>query len=222
MSLAELQSLVTDLVRDKDQIITTAQRDTAVQTAVLRYSSDRPLGLVEDVASAGGRRLPLPSAFVLGFSVVQQIEYPIGNVPATVLDLADVGLYRSPSSAEIDVGSSIAAGDLARVRYSGRHTVDALSDTLPEEHRLAVAAWAAAALCDQLANYYASEGESSIGADAVDHRNKSDVFASRARAYRAQYLKDIGADEKRIQAASAVVNLNSTSSSGLARLFARR
>ena len=221
MSLADFQLLVNHLVRDKDQVVSSPQYDTAIQTAVIRYSADRPRAVVADVVSAGGYRLALPVGFDIGFSKVQSIEHPVGNVPETLLEVARTSLYNSPVATEIQLPTSLPVGDTVRLGFTARHRVDVATDTVPIDHRNAVASWAAALLCDQLANHYATSGESSIGADAVNHQSKTETFASRARAYRAQYLKDVGVDEKRTAPASAMVDLNLNASHGGSRLFPR-
>jgi hypothetical protein len=221
VSLANYQSLVPDAVRDKDSAITTTQRDTAIQTAVLRYSKDRPRSLVVDVTSAGGYRLPLPLGFTVDFSKLQSIEQPIGDVPEHYLDMARVTLYRGPSTTEIQLPTSLQAGDVARVCFTARHVLDVATDTILDDDRNAVVSYAAALLCDQLSNFYATSIEASIGADAVNHASKTESFASRARFLRGQYFKDLGIDEKRQVAASATADLNLPASHGGARLFPR-
>lgn len=223
MSLTDYQALVPDAVRDRDGVITTTQRDTAIQTAVLRYSQDRPRSLVVDVTSAGGYRLALPAGFVDGFSALQSIEQPIGNVPETFIELARVTFYRAPAPAnvEIQLPAWLQAGDTARIAFTARHTVDVGTDTVPVDHRNAVVAYAAALLCDQLANHYATSTEPSISADAVNHASKTETFASRARLLRGQYFTDLGIDPKRQAPASATADLNLPASHGGPRLFPR-
>lgn len=221
MSLADYQTLVNDFVRDKDAVVSTPQRDTAIQTAVLRYSDDRPRALVVDVVSAGGYRLPLPAGFVMGFSSLSSIEQPIGNVPETLIDLSRTSFYNTPTTTELQLPVSLQAAATARIAFTAQHVVSGIADSVPLNHRNAVACWAAALLCEQLANYYATEGEPSIGADAVNHASKTETFAARARSLRSQYLKDLGVDEKRIKPASAIADLDQYASNGGPRMFHR-
>lgn len=215
MSLASLQALVDDLVRDKDQVIATADRDHAIAAAVLRYSQDRPRVLVVDVTSvSGGQRLPLPAGWLADFSVIQSVEHPIGNVPTSFLPIDEIGLYRGPTEVLIEVPVTLLAGDQVRVTFTGPHTVDGTAATPPAKHDYAIACWAAHMLCDQLANYYATSAEPSIQADTVNHQSKTQAFAARAKNYRARYLSELGLDEKRATPASAVVDLDLRHSSG--------
>lgn len=219
MSLADYQSLTNDLVRDRDQVVVTATFDAAIAAAVAEYSADRPRTVTEDCVSAGGYQLPLPAAWLDGFSTLLLVEYPIGNVPTSTLPIDAIERYRSPTSILLLLPTSLAVADQVRITFTAPHQVDAVTDTTPVEHRRAIAALAAADVCDQLSNYYATESAPTIGADTVDHRSKSQTFASRARAYRSDYRAKLGLPEKRIEHASAVAVIPSTDSLGGRPLF---
>lgn len=220
MLLPDFQSLVDDLVRDKDQVITSSQRDTAITGALDRYSVDAPLHLVEDFVAPGGLRLPVPPGWVRGQSEVRAIEVPVGQIPARYLDLVGVSIYRGPVTEEIELISPIAAGESVRIFFTGAHVLDAATTSIPKRHQRAVAALAAADLCGQLASHYASEGEPTIGADAVDHNNKSTRFRNRARDLRAEYSAAVGpAPSDRNRPASVTVPLPSRDALGGRRLF---
>jgi len=53
-----------------------------------------------------------------------------------------------------------------------------------------------------LATYYAQSGDSSIGADSVDHKSKAKEYAARAKAYRTIYFDHLGIAEGKTPAAS--------------------
>lgn len=219
--LSDYTTAVADLVRDKDQVMTGPQSTAAIDAAVLRYSLDRPRVVVEDVTSPGGYRLPLPVAWVSEISRLASVEYPIGDVPASLLDITRVGMYRSPSAELIEIPVPLESDEDVRLTYSGRHSVTALVDTIPLDHRLLVCYWAASIICDQFASYYAGDGEPTFNADAVNHQNKSQTWASRAREYRKQYTSTLGVAEKTATSASAVVNWDNTDSRGQPRIFPR-
>ncbi|HRQ63887.1 MAG TPA: hypothetical protein PKZ76_03335 [Xanthomonadaceae bacterium] len=219
MLLADFQSLVDDLVRDKDQVISSTQRNAAVANALARYSVDAPLVLVEDVVAPGGQRLPAPPGWIDGQSAVRAIEYPVGQIPAMYLDGA-VGIYRGPDGDAIELQQSLGDGETARVFFTSAHVLDAATTTIPPRHQRAVAALAAADLCGQLASHYASEGEPTIQADAVDHQGKSGRFRNRARDLRAEYVAAVGtAPSERNRPASVNVPLPSRDALGGRRIF---
>ena len=219
MTLAAYQTLVNDLVRDRDGVISTMQRDQAIADAVARYSADRPRLLVVDVDSAGGRRTDTPEGWFDGFSTLRDAEFPIGDVPATMLLMGNVRMYRGPSSVQIELPFSLTAGESIRYTFTAQHLLDESDDTVPDAHRPPVAALAAAFLCDQLANYYTTESAPTITADTLDHADKSRKFASRAKELRLQYANTLGVNTTRLAPAAAIVDLDRNASDGGGRIF---
>lgn len=222
MALSDIQSIVDDLLRDDAGRITPTQRDTAIVTAVARYSKDRPRQKVEDIVAPGGYLLPLPSAWEADFSQIQSLEHPIGNVPPVMISAQDYELYTSPSGVSIMVRCGFYAGDNFRAAYTIAHVVSVDADTIPLGDREAVCCLAAASLCDQLAGLYSGDSDSTIQADSVNHQSKAGEFASRARALRKRYLDELGIDAKKNVAAGVVVDLNLSNSQGGSRLTHRR
>lgn len=219
MPLADFQGLVTDLTRDDAGKVSVAQRDAALAQAVKRYSQDRPRDKVEDINGLGTQRLNLPAGWQDGFSALKLIEYPIGNVPPTLVPQGDTSLYQTPTGWQIQLRNAVAAGAAnVRATYTIEHVLDAGSDTIPANHRTPVAAWAAADLCEQLASFYAGQSDSTIQADAVDHKSKSAEFAARARSLRKRYTDALGVDDRRNTATGVVVPLTDRDSRGQPRL----
>ena len=228
MSLVDFQTQTNDLIRDKDQVVTAAQRDLAIGAAVLRYSDDRPRPVVVDAAGAGTQQLALPAGWQTGFSQLQTVEFPISASPRAVLDMAHVALYQTPTVLVIDLPVVVSVAESARLTYTQRHLVDGSNDTVPVSDRFAVCCLAASILCGQLANYYATDSEPTIQADSVDHRRKSDLFRSRAKEYAASYAAMLGLPSTAagigssdLAAAGTVVNMQGTDSRGSDRLFHR-
>lgn len=218
MALSDLQSIVDDLLRDDAQRISDTQRDTAIDTAVARYSKDRPRQKVEDVTAPGGHFLPLPTAWQIDYSQVGALEYPIGNVPPSLISAQDFSMYAAPLGEKIMVSDAFATGDIVRVTYSIAHDVSLSADTVPMGDREPVCCLAAASLCDQLAGFYSGDSDSTIQADSVNHQSKAGEFASRAKALRKRYLDELGIDAKKNVAAGVIVDLNLKDSQGYPRL----
>lgn len=219
MPLADFQTLVTDLSRDDAGKVSVAQRDAALAQAVERYSQDRPRDKVEDINGLGTQLLDLPAGWQDGFSTLTQLEYPIGNVPPTLVPQDDISIYQTPAGQQIQLRYAVAnAAANVRITYAVKHVLDAGTDTIPASHRTPVAAWAAADLCEQLASFYAGQTDSTIQADAVDHKSKSAEFASRARALRKRYTDELGVNDRRNTASGVVVALTDRDSRGQPRL----
>lgn len=220
MPLADFQTAVDDLVRDRDSVVTTVQRDAAIEAARAQYSIDAPRSVVVDATAAiGGNALDLPAGWT-DDSVLVSAEYPIGQWPPSMLNASDIQIYASPTVRQLRLPLDLSIGDTVRLTYTADHLLDATEDTVPERHRLAVASLAASWLCGQLASYYAGESEATIGADTVDRKTKSDRWRARARDLLADYTGAVGsAPSDRTKGASATAQMQRTDSLGRRRLF---
>lgn len=216
MALADHQDLVDKLVRDDTGKIATGDRDVAIGLAVERYSKDRPRILVEDLTSAGGNTLDLPEAWQDGFSVVRSLEYPVGQFPPVFIERHT--LYQNPDAIVILIDTSLAASAIVRANFTARHQLDDEADTIPESDREPLASYGAAILLDQLAALYSGDSNSSISADVVDHQNKGELYASRARNLRRIYFDHLGIDPKRAVPAGTVVSFEGEASDRRGRL----
>lgn len=222
MALADFQTLVTDLVRDDEARISVPQRDNAIDTAVVRYSSDRPQVKVVDSAAAGGHALALPAGWEVGFSEIQSIEYPIGQNPPVYYDRERFRLYRKPDGTDEIRFDDALPNAQVRVAFSIKHSVvggGTPADTVPIVDREAVCKYAAAHLCDQLAALYANTQDSTIQADAVQYSNKARERRSQASAYRKQYLDFLGIDEKNSTPSGTSVTVQLRDSLGGPRMY---
>lgn len=218
MPLLDFQTLTDNLVRDDASKIATTDRDSAIALAVSRYSKDRPDKKVEDITAPGGQLLNLPTAWEPDFSMLQALEYPVGQVPPSHLAPEDWALYDAPGGQQIQLATSINAGETVRASYSIARVVDATTDTIPAADQEAVASYAAAVLCDQLASLYSGDSDSTIQADTVEHQGKAREFAMRAKTLRKRYYDELGIEPKRNVAAGVVVDLDMNNSQGNDRL----
>lgn len=218
MALGDFQDLVDSKVRDESGSIATANRDAAIELAVVRYSTDRPVQSVEEVTSAGGVFLPLPDGWEANFSRPTGLQLSDGEDPQPIAGIVEKGL----SGERIRLESSLAADTTVIVFFTVRHVVDDAGDSVPIVDRDAVANWAAAMVLEELANLYAGNRQPTLDADSVDWQSKSRDFALRAKALRQLYFDHLGIDPKRTVAAGTVVNLDQTDSRGNDRIVHRR
>ncbi len=210
MALVDYQTLTDNLVRDDGGEITAADRDQAIGLAVVRYSTDRPRTTVEAVVSAGGVFLDLPGGWQVDFSRLTGVELPDGDDATEIDAVLDQGL----SGWRIRLGRTLASGEMAHVRYTITHALDAAEDTVPLKDREAVAGWAAALLFEQLASLYSGNRQPTIDADTVDWQSKPGDYAMRAKRLRESYLNHLGIDQKRTVPAGAVVDFDRRSGDG--------
>lgn len=193
MALADFQTLVESMVPKADSGYGDPDRDSALQLAVAQYGQDVPRELVNDVTwIEAGYFGPLPADWSEGAALIQA-EHPIGNVPASEID---VSIYVKPGLVQTLVTPDALDVDaVVRVTFAAPHVlVDGAEplDTIPLKHREAVASYAASVLCRQLATKFSSERETAISADGSNTESRSRNFAFRAKDYRAAYYTGIG------------------------------
>jgi hypothetical protein len=220
MPYIDFQNLVTDLVRDSESRVTPAQRDSAIDLAVQRYSSDRPRTKKVDVAAAGGNVLAVPAGWDADFSALVSIESPIGRYPAEYLERERVHVYTKPDGTqELHFDDALPVAQV-RVEFTIKQTlVNGGADTVPLADREAVCKWAAGQLCDELAAFYSNTQDATIQADVVQYQSKAGERRRQAADFRKQYLNAMGLDDKKATAAGIVVTLNDTDSLGGPHIF---
>lgn len=221
MDLDALRVQVNDLVRDKDQVVSSASVDAAIAAAVLRYSADFPRPVMVDMAAPGGNELPLPMGW-RDDSRLTSIETPVDLDPPSELNLGDVRFRVRPDGLALRLPVALQPGDIVRIGYTAPHAVTEFDSTLPQRHQYPVACFAASILCGQLASYYATEGAPTIQADSADHQGKTERYRARARDLASQYATLLGVSERKVVAASATTNMHGRDSLGGRRLFHSR
>lgn len=200
MALADYQTLVDSLVRDQSQTLKASDRDRAIELARLRYSADVSRELVRDVTwPVAGFLGPLPTDWVQG-AWLMSAEHPVGQNPQSLLDLS---IYMDPAGQLLMAAESLPAGAVVRVGFAVPHQLNSSGDTIPAEHREAVASYAAHVLCQQLAAYYSAERESSISADGSNTESRARAYAYRAKDYRAAYFAGVGKADPAAKAAGS-------------------
>jgi len=215
MSLADIQTLVSNLIRDYSDEIANADRDQAIDLAVARYSSDKPRSLIEAVQGVGTDLLPLPTGWEDGFS----------NLRITAIEgRAEIAsrVEQTLTGYKIRTGSTISGSTEVLISFTASHLLSEVEDTIPRHDREALSFWAAALLLEQLASYYAGSKQTTIDADSVDWQSKSRDFAARAARLRKLYQDHLGIDPKRNVPAAAVVDLNRPNSLGRSRVVKGR
>jgi len=198
---------------------------------VQRYTLDRPLEIVSDVPGNGTKYLDLPVAPVGGpevafepeWSIVKTIEFPIGQQPPQLVLDSDFRVYRAPDGWKILINfDNVGSTDSARLTWTGRHLAD--GSTVPDADFYAVVDFAASLAAEKLASFYVGTGDSSMQADVVNYRSKSQEMLTVAKALRKRYFNHMGIDESQAgggdeqKPALSIGNQHLTQNSGVDRL----
>jgi hypothetical protein len=215
--------------------LTTTDREDAIAQAVKqRYSKDRPNTIVTDVTADGTSFLPLPTGYEVGFSVITQLEYPIGSVPPNLIEPEDWEMYQSPTGWKVMLKATTPpAADLVRVNWTQRHVAGntvapgqtgAVATSVPDADFEAVSDLAAALCAEKLAARYAQLRDATIGADVNNYGSKAQDCLKLASALRKRYDNHVGADEdnNKTAPALAVGDMELNLSAGIDRITHRR
>lgn len=187
--LSDLHALINDALSGAS--VSTDARDRALSSALATYSKDRPRELIEAVTASGGSTLPLPASWQVLWSRLVAIEYPVGQFPQSFLSADRYGAYGTPSGDAIGLVDVINAGAAVRVTFTAPHVVTNETDTVPLDHRTAVANLAASQLAEQIATSHANDSPASIVADTADQSHPAREWSRRARELKKSYTDTV-------------------------------
>jgi hypothetical protein len=184
-----------------------AEKIFAISAALKKYSGQRPRIVPEEEAGNGSfdYAISLLADWTEGFSTIKSVEYPVDDdePAAHVLQEDAWQIYRKPAGAYLRLlEDTPETSETLRVTYTAMHTCTDEACTVPSYDEEALQILAASIFCDMLAAYFAQTQDSTIQADAVDHKSKASEYAARARAYRKMYFDHLGIKEGETPAAS--------------------
>ena len=157
--------------------------------AIKQYSKYRPQELCADIPGQDGPDIALPEDWAPGFSTITAIEFPIGEVPESLIDSRDWRFYKTPTDTFIRFADvRPASAEEVRLQYTGLHT----EETIPAGDQGAVANLAASYCCRQLAAAFAQTNDPTISADTVNYRSKSGEFTALANKLEGLFKNHLG------------------------------
>lgn len=210
-TLQQYRTKLDQVVKDSAGRMTQDARDAAVAEAVAEHSRHRPRLAVTDVAGDGSTYdIPLGAEGGVadwdeGFSVVRQVEYPAGEREPVILERDTWTEYVTPTGRVLRLlETTPQSGASVRVTWTRAHSVTTLAGTVPDSEFDPVSNLAGSIAAAMLAAEYAQQGDSTIGADSVDHKSKSAEYTALARELRARYFKRMGITDERGAGAASV------------------
>lgn len=226
-TLVDYEQVVDALIQDQADKLDATARQEAIAQAVQEHTRIKPWVRTSTVTGTASAAVSLPTGWQRDVSMIQSIEYPVGELPPTYLEAEDWFLKASPTaSAGVRLwltGVSPATSETLTITWTAPHVVSAATSSIPEGHFRAVATLGASYACLQLAGFYAQAGDATIAIDSQDPRTKSDVYRSLARDFRARYRTFFGLppddQELSVPAASIIVDLDRNYSWGGNMMF---
>lgn len=206
-TLADIRAKVISSVKDDSgKLVNPDDYNTKIQAAIKRYSRHRPGIAAVDIVGNGTHDYSLPTGWNDEFSSIKSIEYPLGDVPATLLDNDEFEIYQSPTGKKIRL---LNYAPVATASFRVSFTILRTDATIPDMDVDALVTLAAALCCEDLANAFIQSSDSTIGADSVNYRSKAAEAASRGKRLMQLYKEHLGIkDDDVTPAASAVVDLD--------------
>ena len=189
---------VDQIIQDaKPFLAGTGDIDSAITSALETYNKDNPLIKVKSYTGDGGYDYNLPSDWVDGFSgIVGDVEYPGGNQDPYFIAFEEWVIYQTESEKKFRfLNRSPSASETFILKYKAPHTLDDSVSTIYSDDEEALSYLAASLCLMAIANRMAQSKDSTIGADVVAYRAKSDVFASRAKEHLKKYTDHFFATE---------------------------
>lgn len=195
----------------------------AINMSMKQHSKQKPLPIIEDETGDGGFDYAITDLTYWsdGFSAIKRVEYPVNDDDETPDVLADDAwtIYSKPAGDYLRfLENTPLTTESFRVTYTGLHTCTVTACSVKTYDEEAVQALCAAFFCSMLSTYYAQAGDSTISADSVDHKSRSDHYAARARMYRKMYFDHLGIKDGQTPPASVTRDQDKAGSWGSDRL----
>ena len=198
-TIPEIQQLVAGQIQDAAAKLSPDELKSAIEEAIGgRYSKDRPQRIVADLTGDGAQfewDTATLTGWQDGFSQIVAIEYPQGQRPPTMLEDGDWEMYDSPTGRSLRFRFALANGQVARLTFTAPHALDASS--MPDADFYAVGALGASLAARKLAAVYTQIGDSSLSADTVNYRTKSQEYMALAKRLEQDYANLLGTDPER-------------------------
>lgn len=200
MTLSAFNELTAALVRDDASVLQGSDVVQAIEQTLQRYSKDAPRLISADVG-CNGYVVPLPATWQ------QSVSKLAGVVALSGGETPGVVQVRNPDGDELQLDRFF--DGLLRLQFSVPHVLDEEISTVFYGDMEALACYAAAICCDQLAAYYINEANNTIAADTTAHQLKSSEYRKQAATYRKRYSDHIGQKTPGSTAAGVVVSWGS-------------
>ncbi len=215
--LGDFSNRVVSLVKDQAEELTQPEVEEAVAAALRRYSRDRPRLVTTTIVGDGGCYYAINTTtfpgWVEGWSQIRTVAlFATASPPETADDAPDFvdGNEWEEYVSATDTrylylhSESPTASDTVRCVYTTPHTLSDSEWTGPDQDFDAVAFLAASLGLRGLAARYVHTMDSTIGADAVQYRTKSQEAQAAAKEYERLYYTSIGLDPEAGPAAATV------------------
>ena len=187
-TLATFNTYVGRVLKDGATRISSGDINAFIQNdAVQLYSKHKPYHRISDISANGTYSYTINwTGWSIGFSAIQKVLYPAGeyqNPNDEAVPFEEWEIYESASAQYLRfLYVTPSSGKTIRVFYTSLHSVpDTGTSTIYGADESAFVNLAASFCAHAIAKFYAQSSDSTISADAIAYRDKSDIWASRAK-----------------------------------------
>jgi hypothetical protein len=168
---------VQGFAQDADGVLSTTHLDDALDAALAEFSTRRAAVGVKDYAGTGTTCVwTLPSDWVADWSQIVSLFEVSSAGPACPVDRTQYSVEQTETLTRLRLTYAVCSGSTLRLRYTRTHTIDASLSTVPLPYEQAVAMLAGAYAAAMLAARAATQGDTTLGADTVDHQSRTDRY----------------------------------------------
>lgn len=204
--VAEVRSNVPE---DDGSKLTDDSIKSALKSATTQYGKDRPVKIRKRIQGTDSKEYLLStilgSSYIPGFTQLDEVEYPSGNNPRTVLrsdswEILDDGTAQDGSNLKLQfISVAPAANQYFIVSVPLQLSLPEVGQqNFPDndENFTCITLLTSAICCLKLAAAYAPSTDSSISADVVNYHDKSRKYTDLARNYSKRYAQMVFGDEE--------------------------
>lgn len=201
--LSDYNAKVDAIIQDDAGKLSSAQIDDFIQKeATQLYSLHKPYEKVWDISAANTYDYAINATnfpgWSDGFSSIINVEYPAGEYQdPSMIEFEAWEIYETSTTKYLRFIETTPGTGTIRVRGTIPHSITASTSTVYDNDFGAFCNLAAAFCCGAIARKFAQTSDSTIGADAVAYRDKSDIYASRMKELTQAYVSYMFPENKK-------------------------
>lgn len=197
-TLTDFNAVIDRNIKDGGGYMTSSEIDSMIGNELVQmYSKHRPCEKHSDISANGTYSYTINATnfpgWVDGFSQIKDVWYPAGesqNPDDDLIPFEEWTVYKTSSASYLRFIADTPSSGTIRVKYVIPHTIGATValTTIYDNDFVALVHLGSAFCLMALANRYAQTSDSTIGADAVAYREKSDIYAARSKDFYKMYM----------------------------------
>lgn len=207
-TLKDIRDHINAELQDDARFLTPDEKELYIVAAINQVDNDRPLRKVADITGDGSQDYGLPADFEKGFSIIQSVESPAGEIPPNFLREDDSWFeYEDPTKSPAlrlkFFNLQPTSSDIIRINYTAPYTVTTDASDLDRISFLSVVYKALEFALAALGQKFTQSSESTLLADSVNYAARGQNFIFQATEWGKKYKQVVGIGQDNIAPAQA-------------------